>query len=253
MNRRIFLGATAAGLAVTAWPAFIRDAFGDGAACDMNGKPSAAPPVAQVSAAFRRAQQAGKALLVLVIPADDSAKWERGRAFGELLNFGADRDLAPLAGVEVVCATMADLRKIVPGAGGGEPLMVLVRTDKVPAAATPLDASLPAFKSRRSLDRSSWEQRQKDEEKIAAQRIGALGDLLRRALGADERNAAARAAGVRARLVKQPPAGAHWASSNGCGTTIEGVEENGAIGCGMGHVPEKSRRFLYFFSVEQRG
>ncbi|HTN86455.1 MAG TPA: hypothetical protein VL242_22300 [Sorangium sp.] len=253
MNRRIFLGATAAGLAATTWPAFIRDAFGDGAACDMNGKPSAAPPVAQVSAAFRRAQQAGKALLVLVIPADDSARWERGRAFGELLNFGADRDLAPLAGVEVVCATMADLKKIVPGAGAGEPLMVLVRTDKVPAVATPLDASLPAYKSGRSPDRTGWEQQQKDEEKIAAQRIGALGELLRKALGADERSVAARAAGVRARLVKQPPAGAHWASSSGCGTTIEGVEESGAIGCGMGHVPEKSRRFLYFFSVEQRG
>ncbi|KYF86751.1 hypothetical protein BE17_15295 [Sorangium cellulosum] len=253
MNRRIFLGATAAGLAVTAWPAFIRDAFGDGIACDRDGKPSAAPPVAQVSAAFRRAQQAGKALLVLVIPADGNARWERGRAFGELLNFGADRDLAPLAGVEVVCATMADLKKIVPGAGAGEPLMVLVRTDKVPAVATPLDASLPAYKSARSLDRTGWEQQRKDEEKIAAQRIGALGELLRKALGADERSVAARAAGVRARLVKQPPAGAHWASSSGCGTTIEGVEENGVVGCGMGHVPEKSRRFLYFFSVEQRG
>ncbi|WP_437813618.1 hypothetical protein [Sorangium sp. So ce1078] len=255
MKRRHLLGATAAGLAATAWPAFIRDAFGDGAACDEKGKASAAPAsVVQVSAAFRRARQASRALLVFVIPADDPAKWERGHAFGELLNFGADRDLAPLAGVEVVCATMADLKKLVPGAGAGEPLMVLVRTDKVPVAATQLHVALPAYDGMRGVVTGSWEERQKHEDSIAAQRIGALGALLRKGLGADEQNLEARAASVRARLVKAPPGGAHWAIASGCGTTVEGVEDDGGLmACGMGHVPSKSRRFLYFFSVDGRG
>ncbi|WP_437577640.1 hypothetical protein [Sorangium sp. So ce887] len=254
MKRRHLLGATAAGLAATAWPGFLRDAFGDGAACDEKGKPSAAQgSVVQVSAAFRRARQAKRALLVFVIPADDAAKWERGQAFGELLNFGADRDLAPLAGVEVVCATMADLKKLVPGAGDGEPLLVLVRTDKVPVAAAQLDVALPRYDGMRGVVTGSWEERQKHDDRIAAQRIGALGALLRQGLGAEADNVAARAASVRARLVKAPPAGAHWAVASGCGTDIEGIDDSGLMACGMGHVPSKSRRFLYFFAIEGRG
>ncbi|WP_437590219.1 hypothetical protein [Sorangium sp. So ce1000] len=254
MKRRHLLGATAAGLAATAWPAFIRDAFGDGAACDEQGKPAAAAgSVAQVSAAFRRARQASRALLVFVIPADDGAKWERGHALGELLNFGADADLAPLAGVEVVCATMADLKKLVPSAGNGEPLMVVVRTDKVPVAATQLDVALPSYDRMGRLATGSWEERLKGDETIAAQRIAALGALLRKGLGADAHNVEARAASVRARLVKAPPSGARWATASGCGVDVEGAEDSGIIGCGMGHVPSKSRRFLYFFSVDGRG
>lgn len=254
MKRRHWLGATAAGLAATAWPGFLRDAFGDGVACDEKGKPAAAPgSVVQVSAAFRRARQAKRALLVFVIPADDAAKWERGQAFGELLNFGADRDLAPLAGVEVVCATMADLKKLVPGAGDGEPLMVVVRTDKVPVAATQLHVALPSYDGMRGVVTGSREERQKREDRIAAQRIGALGALLRKGLGEGADNLEARAASVRAQLVKAPPAGAHWATASGCGTDVEGVEDSGLMACGMGHVPSKSRRFLYFFSIEGRG
>lgn len=252
MKRRYFLGATAAGLAATAWPAFIREAFGDGAACDVDGKPAAPESVAQVAAAFRRAQQAKKALLVFVIPAADGDKWERGRAFGELLNFGADKDLAPLSDAEVVCATMADLKKIVPGAGDGEPLMVLVKTDKVPATSKQLDVELPSYESVQNFGRGNWQESEKKDEDTAAQRIAALGALLRKGLGADARKQKERAASVRARLVKKPPTGAHWANASGCGTTIEGVEENAMIGCGMGHVPAKSQRFLYFFSIKDR-
>ncbi|WP_437724803.1 hypothetical protein [Sorangium sp. So ce861] len=254
MKRRHLLGATAAGLAATAWPAFLREAFGDGAACDETGKPAAsAGSLVQVSAAFRRARQAKRALLVFVIPADDGARWERGHAFGELLNFGADRDLAPLAGVEVVCATMADLKKLVPSAGDGEPLLVVVRTDKVPVAATQLDVALPSYDGMRGLVTGNREALLKRDDAIAAQRIGALGALLRKGLGAGADNLEARAASVRARLVKAPPAGAHWAIASGCGIEVEGVEETGLMACGMGHVPSKSRRFLYFFAVEGRG
>ena len=43
--------------------------------------------------------------------------------------------------------------------------------------------------------------------------------------------------------------GSHWAHASGCATTIEGIRNTAMIGCGMGHVPDKSRRFLYFFTV----
>lgn len=249
MKRRHFMGAAAAGLAVSAWPAFIREAFGD-KACDVDGKPKGkTEQVALVAAAFRRAQQAKRPLLVLVIPADDSEKYDRGRIFGELLNHGADKDLAPLSDAEVICATMADLKKVVPDAGDGEPLMLLVKTDRVPAAVKQLQVELPDYASVQDL---SWEERQKAEDKVSEQRIAALGTLLRQALGADTNKLAARAAGVRARMVKLPPSGAHWAHSSGCGTTIEGVEDNMVIGCGMGHVPAKAGRFLYFFSLKDR-
>lgn len=56
-------------------------------------------------------------------------------------------------------------------------------------------------------------------------------------------------AGVAAeRLQVAPPPGALWASSTGCGLTVEGREDEGLrVACGMGHTPEISRRFLYFF------
>lgn len=50
-----------------------------------------------------------------------------------------------------------------------------------------------------------------------------------------------------ARLRDKPIPGARWATGSGCGTDIDG-EEPEIIGCGMGYMPAKSRRFLYFFT-----
>ncbi len=49
-----------------------------------------------------------------------------------------------------------------------------------------------------------------------------------------------------------PPTGAHWARSGGCGTRVEGLPERIGFSCGMGHVPERSRRFLTFLSDSER-
>lgn len=247
MKRRHFLTGAAAGLAAAAWPAFIQEAFGNGPACDANGKPAKLPRAAVVAAAFQHARRAGRSLLVLVIPDDDAEKYERGRAFGELLNHGSDADLAPLAGVEVVCATIAELRKVVPQATDTTALMMLVRTDRVPVDVKPLSAQLPTYEDPR-LSGADWQTARLTEDDIAKQRIALLGALLRGALGDAGKDATAKAALIRDRLVKLPPAGARWAKSHGCGTTIEGEERDYGIGCGMGHVPEKSRRFLYFFT-----
>ena len=57
------------------------------------------------------------------------------------------------------------------------------------------------------------------------------------------------AALVRDRLVRsQPPKGSRWGRSGGCGTRIEGARSHAMIGCGMGHVPERSQRFLSFYT-----
>ncbi|EYF01476.1 hypothetical protein [Chondromyces apiculatus] len=246
MKRRHLLGAAAAGLAMSAWPSFIQEAFGGKGDASSGG--TAAKTRSKASVAVQRAKQARRPLLVFVIPADDSQKYDRGRAFGELLNHGTDKDLAPLSDVEVVCATMSDLKKVVPGAGEGDPLMVLVRTDGASLAATQLDAALPDDPSMGSMP---WDELEKATERTIQSRIDALGMLLRKELGADSRKLEARAASVRARMVRQPPSGARWARASGCGTTIEGEENRGPrVACGMGHVPEKSGRFLYFFTNE---
>jgi hypothetical protein len=47
-------------------------------------------------------------------------------------------------------------------------------------------------------------------------------------------------------------AGSRWARSYGCGTEIEGENDHGLMGCGMGSVPPMSQRFLWFFSAKDR-
>jgi hypothetical protein len=236
------VGAASAGLAAALWPSFIREAFADEDGCDRAGLAR----LAQVAASYRRARAVGKPLLVFVIPENDDAKWTRGQAFGELLNYGSDRDLAPLAGVELVCATMADLRKLVPTVGMGEPLMVLVRPETVPAAALQLDVALPPHNE--AWD-DSWEETERRESETSDKRIAAMGGLLRRALGDDARRAATLAGSARTRLKDKPPAGAKWANGGGCGVEIEGDKDNSLLmACGMGHVPKKAQRFLYFFT-----
>jgi len=56
------------------------------------------------------------------------------------------------------------------------------------------------------------------------------------------------AAAARAVYCRQRIPGSKWASSGGCGQTIEGDEEPVMVDCGMGMIPPKSRRFLYFFT-----
>jgi len=56
------------------------------------------------------------------------------------------------------------------------------------------------------------------------------------------------AAAGKAQVLAVRPAGAKWAKSCGCGTTIEGEVQNFGIACGMGYVPELSQRFLWFYT-----
>jgi hypothetical protein len=238
MKRRDFLRAAAA-LALA--PAFVRRAFAD-ESCPLPQLPKS-PEGARtptVATAFDRAQRAGRPLLVFVIPADDGKKWDRGAAFGELLNHGSEAQISPLAGLDVVCATMADLRQLVPGAGDGEPLMVFVDRGEVKR----LDAKLPQYDRGWRRGGEDYKKMIAEEDKLADRRIQILADLIGQ-VGPVDRT---RGADVRARLTKKRVPGSHWADASGCGTHVEDDGEQLMPACGMGHVPSKSSRFLYLYA-----
>jgi hypothetical protein len=250
MNRRRFLKtATLGAAALVAAPAFVRRAFGD-ETCDTT---SASSGLVQLSDGYRRAQRAGRPLLLLVVPADDGEKFERGRAFGELLNHGSDAQLAPLGLCEVLCAGMTDIRRLIPSAGAGEPLMVLVDASRVPAQVKRLDVKLPAYDSSfRGRSEVKWDEQVRTENAISERRIETLANLIRDAVAPGSAGLTGQipslAADVRARLTHGRVPGSRWASSSGCGTTVEDDDDTLGIGCGMGHVPEKAQRFLYLYA-----
>jgi hypothetical protein len=253
MNRRRFLDATVAASAALLWPAWLKEAFGEADKCNAEGASrvgSAFPSAATLSAAFRRARRTGKPLFVIVIPVDDGEKYVRGRAWGELINFGTDDQLAPFSSVEVACATMEVLELVVPSQVSGEPFFAVVSNGTTPSTVKGFGIELPTYTEpeRTRWDEHSWEEQERREDLIAQQRIATLADAVRRALGVPSGDVAARAADARTSLKAGPPPGAHWARSSGCGVYVEGAKDNVAIGCGMGHVPAKSRRFLYFFA-----
>jgi hypothetical protein len=234
MNRRHFLLLT--GALATA-PAFIRRAFADESLLPL---PPGAEPLASLAGAYRRAQRSSKALLVLVIPRDDGHKWDRGAAFGAFLNYGDDDAIAPLDGCEVVCAGMAEVKKLVPSAPDGEPLMVVIDTQRVPATARALDATLPEYPDRFARGADDWKALTAREDRITERRMTLL-DALLQPLGV--------AGDVRARLVKRRIPGSHWANASGCGTNVEDDGDDSMhLACGMGHVPSRSSRFLYLYA-----
>jgi hypothetical protein len=223
--------------------------------------------------ALERARKAGRPLLVLIIPDDDGEKWERGRAFGEWLNHGTDAQLAPLALVEVACLRLDELERVYDGPS--DPLMLLID----PSEQKPmqiLNATLPRYADRYGIvviEAGGQSPKPPDDETVFGQRVGILARLVGDAvapgpLPAERTHALAERA--KTKLRDRPPPGAHWASSSGCGTSIEQTPEEKAaeereleqqlargiiamktmvsVGCGMGHVPEKSSRFLYLFS-----
>jgi hypothetical protein len=308
MRRRSLLKTLAAGTALAASPAWLRRAFAGEACSPQEG-------LAVAASAYRRAQQAGKPLLVFVIPEDKQLRWERGDRFGELLNWAEPEAMAALAMCELVCARMADLRRLLPTLDDREPAMVLVETDAIPARLTALD--LPASEPRapepewdESLSPAEYQtlrmEARRRETDWVDRRIARMGQVVREAIAKDAQAIARRARQAEVRLTpdqlervrkltaspsdgdpelvlrgaalvaleasraapkqaeqltallasaatvrirRSPVPGSRWANSSGCGTTLEGDDDRSLmVACGMGHVPDKSRRFLYFFS-----
>ncbi len=322
MNRRTFLGAASRAAIIASWPAWLKTAFaGESEAL------AAEEGLAVVSEGFRRAQRAGKPLLVLVIPDTGEKKYARGRAFGEFLNHGSRQQHAPLALCEVICASVSQVQKLVPNVGRSSSLLLLIETESLPAEVREIEDKLPEQRryfeftdkeldalmppkareteeakwTRRSQARRQLEDRTVNEriqsisamvsgavlpsdatlEKRALQQknhtptrlVTAVSDKLQTgrddSLTAEELDQCAAqialfaktapqkrqialheqlGAAVETKLLRSRVPGSKWAQSGGCGTRIEGEEQHVMVACGMGHVPAKSRRFLYFFT-----
>ena len=273
MDRRKFLksavAASVSGAVMAGWPGWLRRGFAD---------VSITSPMAgakNVKDALQRGRDTGKPLLVFVVPPDEE-KWQRGHLFGEYLNNAIDEQMAPLALAEVACATVSQLegsgitvadkgamlQVVEPGENTARGLSVRVEEWTEVERIRPL--AVGDTKGKPVSPKHT-------EEDIIDARIAAVARAVKEALAADaemvrRRVAAARekqpgamvvtsyfgeigqlAAYAKKRWREKAPVGSRWASSWGCGTNIEG-EEPEAIGCGMGHVPGKSARFLYLFA-----
>lgn len=285
MKRRDFVAAAAA---VTAWPAlkaFACPPPHEKAPLDPACGPL---PVGadDVSAAYRQAVRVGKPLLVILVPADSGQKYDRGQLWGEVLNHGAPSTFAALACVEVVCATVESLAAVVPGVVVDSMLFVLVETATMPATSTMHGTKIPDYPDHFGRGGGDGQKQRDIEKQLGGQRIAALGGLIEEAVlgtasgsttrpllgkrvtqaraalalrgstsdddqasilleqGAVDRVAAA----ATARLKGQRVRGSKWAIGGGCGVSVEGENDDVGIACGMGHTPELSRRFLYWFT-----
>lgn len=194
-SRRAFFGAAVGAAAVAAtWPAWLRRAL-------AQDEPAAPDALAVLSSQYRRAQRAGKPLLVLVVPSDHRA-FVRGQAFGELINHGGPEVIGELALTEIAVARLETVRALVPqlpaAAPGREPLMVLIETDAVPARVVPLHGELAA--SPEMFGRGDWNANLAASERAIDARIALLAGLVHRAVAPDAATIARRAAQARARL-----------------------------------------------------
>ncbi|MBX7195576.1 MAG: hypothetical protein K1X94_26200 [Sandaracinaceae bacterium] len=249
MKRRGFLlsstTAVGAGIGTVAWPSLISRAFAQNATPEDGA-------LSGLSDSYRTAQRAHRPLLVLVIPEDNGARWERGSALGAFLNHGSDEAMSAIGTCEVTCATMAVVRQLVPQAPAGEPLMLVIDAGHVPATVTTIDPSLPAEipypsgEDRWDAFYAQMEARVDQQIAVIQAAVSAAFAARLQLLSATERDAARQRAvdTYRAHRIR----GSYWARQAGCGVYVEEVPETGGIGCGMGHTPERAQRFLYFFA-----
>lgn len=240
MNRRVFL---ASGVALLA-------SF----AAEAAGPRTDRAAMAVLSDGWSRARAERMPLLILVIPSDEAARWTRGQALGAWLNHG--EKARPLVGSVVwVCASMAHLRMFMPDLGvRGEPWMVLVDPMGVPPEVQAIAPDVPEMPGGSDMDRAAFAAAEDAavDGQIAALTAGL--DAAMRAWGRGPRDLTAEARQVAVHRaadgLRAPPPGAAWANSWGCGVEIEGGEPSGIM-CGMGHVPARATRFLYFYAEDE--
>ncbi len=239
MKRRTFRAAVGASTAAALWPSLIRRAFAD-ASFDAPGAKKTAPGL---STSQRRIDVSQRPQLVIVVPADDAQKYRRGELWGEYLNHAAPAQLAPLDHVDVSCATVAELGALAKDVKG-EPLALLFERD---GSVRALDTTYPDYASLNRYD-------PKADDVIVDKRIALVSKMVASALPAPPVDSVrAAAARVVRKVREQPPTGSHWANASGCGpATVENMKDDSdeivGYGCGMGHLPAKSSRFLYFFA-----
>lgn len=250
-----------------------------------------------------KARERGKPLLVLVIPRESDAKWDRGRALGAWINHADEEGMADLALVDVVCAGAEEVAGEFPEIDPvEEPWMFFVDTRGVLPMVQPIDPELPVlpklggfwggvegtnvdqtirnriaaleaavreavaggdrleFLGKQSSAKLSTTERvvidslllaRMDTELLdrGAARLRFAASKSKKSLAERRRVTTELAELAVQRHRQEPPGGAKWATSSGCGVSVEGEVGLGMmVACGMGFVPELSRRFLYFFT-----
>lgn len=191
-----------------------------------------------LSRAWSRAK--GRPLVVLRIPDDD--RYAAGTTIGMWMQHDDDAK-ALLGACEVVAATREQLALFAPSTPTGPAMMVVLRTDVVGAVPTLVQPK------QKPVSERSWYEHEVPPEQLANERR--ITEALKAALPAEiltdaKAHRARNIARTQTEYIDSPPPGARWAIDSGCGFDLDG-EEPRPRPCGMGHVPERSRRFLYFF------
>jgi hypothetical protein len=284
MQRRTFLMAAATAMAIG--PSWLRRAFAD---ASLGGRRTMRGALA---AARERARVSGKPILVLVIPANPEEVDRRGVVLGGWLDGGVEEELVPLALCEVVCATMAEVGEVGSRGeepllvllDGNKTVSLRA---KLPADDYANDDRQRAIINGRVATLAGWTRREVMGPKILPERAKMLWEVLPKeelapiekklargelpSLAETDRAAAlvAMAAGKDPRLQKQladsvaarweagPPKGSHWAHYANCAEEVEAegmqdLPETHSVGCGMGSIPPRSQRFLYFWTKPPR-
>ena len=174
----------------------------------------------ELFAAWHAARRLGAPLLVVVVPPQDQ-DYDRGWLVGAAIAEAGPKLLERLAGYAPACATQADLALLgvnVPA----DAWFAIVDTAAVPAGVTVIGGpSLP--------------------EDVGPGQIDAMERHLLDTLPA-------RAAVNAEPWASERIPGSHWANATGCGLHVEEAETEMMMACGMGHVPARGARFLYFFA-----
>lgn len=197
------------------------------------------------SVAWRHAAQAGRALLVLVVPEDSDDAERRAHALGAWLQGASRRQLAPLADLELCCATLSALERRLPDVSeSGDAWLVLVRVDQP----TPTWRTIVPDVPRETMEREgTWRKPYPAEGKV----VRGLERSVERVLHSEglTRDDAEGARLAHERWVVGAPGGSEWQADMGCSGRAPRlpVRNSAAIACGMGHSVARAERFLSFW------
>jgi hypothetical protein len=108
--------------------------------------------LADLSAAHREAVRSGRPLLAIIVPTASDRHYLRPQSLGAILDGDNVELLALLSTAELVCVSLGTLRRIVPQVGAGDPGLVLVEADRVPAIVERVDEVITAEDEYRSIE-----------------------------------------------------------------------------------------------------
>jgi hypothetical protein len=113
--------------------------------------------LADLSAAYREAVRSGRPLLAIIVPTLPDRHYLRPQTLGAILDGDNAELLALLSIAELVCVSLATLRRIVPQVGAGNPGLVLVEADRVPAIVERVDEEIVPVEAFRSVEQDvAW-------------------------------------------------------------------------------------------------